>query len=79
MIASRRSISRSTSTVASKNAGLRRFDLMQLHTWEDSWLQDDRWYHKLSRSQVARLVSRDRHQPEPLGTVERRRGRARAG
>ncbi len=21
---------------------------MQLHTWEDSWLQDDRWYHKLS-------------------------------
>jgi aryl-alcohol dehydrogenase-like predicted oxidoreductase len=21
---------------------------MQLHTWEDQWLQDDRWYHKLS-------------------------------
>ena len=20
---------------------------MQLHTWEDSWLKDDRWYHKL--------------------------------
>ena len=31
-----------------KNAGLPSFDLMQLHTWEDSWLQDDRWYHKLS-------------------------------
>lgn len=31
-----------------RNAGLASFDLMQLHTWEDSWLQDDRWYHKLS-------------------------------
>ncbi len=31
-----------------KNAGLPSFDLMQFHTWEDSWLQDDRWYHKLS-------------------------------
>jgi aryl-alcohol dehydrogenase-like predicted oxidoreductase len=31
-----------------KNAGLASFDLMQLHTWEDSWLKDDRWYHKLS-------------------------------
>ncbi len=31
-----------------KNAGLPSFDLMQLHTWEDGWLQDDRWYHKLS-------------------------------
>jgi len=31
-----------------KNSGLLAFDLMQLHTWEDSWLTDDRWYHKLS-------------------------------
>ncbi len=31
-----------------KNSGLTSFDLMQLHTWEDGWLQDDRWYHKLS-------------------------------
>jgi len=30
-----------------KNSGLDSFDLMQLHTWEDQWLQDDRWYHKL--------------------------------
>lgn len=29
------------------NAGLDSFDLMQLHTWEDSWLDDDRWIHKL--------------------------------
>lgn len=31
-----------------ENADLRSFDLMQLHTWEDSWLQDDRWYVKMS-------------------------------
>src|SRR5215212_7573024 len=31
-----------------KNAGLPSFDLMQLHTWEDHWLQDDRWHRKLS-------------------------------
>lgn len=30
-----------------ENAGLDFFDLMQLHTWEDRWLTDDRWYHKL--------------------------------
>lgn len=31
-----------------KNAGLSSFDLMQFHTWEDSWLKDDRWFHKMS-------------------------------
>lgn len=31
-----------------QNSGLASFDLMQLHTWEDGWLRDDRWYHKLS-------------------------------
>lgn len=30
------------------NTGLTSIDLMQLHTWEDSWLRDDRWYHKLA-------------------------------
>lgn len=30
------------------NAGLDSFDLMQLHTWEDSWLQDDRWSAKMA-------------------------------
>jgi aryl-alcohol dehydrogenase-like predicted oxidoreductase len=35
-------------TASLENAGLPAFDLMQLHTWEDSWLNDDRWYHKLS-------------------------------
>lgn len=30
-----------------ENAGLDSFDLMQLHTWEDPWLEDDRWYRKM--------------------------------
>lgn len=31
-----------------KNAGLDSYDLMQLHTWEDSWLDDDRGIKKMS-------------------------------
>jgi aryl-alcohol dehydrogenase-like predicted oxidoreductase len=30
-----------------KNAGLDSFDLMQFHTWEDLWLEDDRWFKKM--------------------------------
>jgi aryl-alcohol dehydrogenase-like predicted oxidoreductase len=30
-----------------KNAGLDSFDLMQLHTWEDHWLEDDRGIKKM--------------------------------
>ncbi len=30
-----------------ENAGIPSFDLMQFHTWEDAWLQDDRWVHKM--------------------------------
>ncbi|HEX8474037.1 MAG TPA: aldo/keto reductase [Pyrinomonadaceae bacterium] len=30
-----------------KNSGLDSFDLMQFHTWEDSWLEDDRWTKKM--------------------------------
>ena len=29
------------------NAGLESFDLMQFHTWEDHWVNDDRWAKKL--------------------------------
>ena len=29
------------------HAGLDSFDLMQLHTWDDSWLEDRRWYKQL--------------------------------
>jgi len=31
-----------------KNAGLDSFDLMQFHTWEDSWLEDDRMIKKMN-------------------------------
>lgn len=31
-----------------ENAGLARYDLMQFHTWEDSWLQDQRWVNKVN-------------------------------
>lgn len=31
-----------------QNADLDSFDLMQFHTWEDLWLNDDRWLHKLT-------------------------------
>jgi aryl-alcohol dehydrogenase-like predicted oxidoreductase len=30
-----------------ENAGLERFDLVQLHTWQDDWMRDDRWFYKL--------------------------------
>ncbi|KPK02419.1 MAG: aldo/keto reductase [Anaerolineae bacterium SG8_19] len=29
------------------NAGIGSFDLIQFHTWEDSWVDDDRWAKKL--------------------------------
>ncbi|MEA3441610.1 MAG: aldo/keto reductase [Chloroflexota bacterium] len=32
-----------------QNAGLNSFDLMQFHTWEDNWLEDDRWVGKLDQ------------------------------
>ncbi len=30
-----------------ENLGLTSFDLIQFHTWEDSWLEDDRWVKKI--------------------------------
>lgn len=30
-----------------RNAGLGSFDLIQFHTWEDRWLEDDRWVKKM--------------------------------
>jgi aryl-alcohol dehydrogenase-like predicted oxidoreductase len=32
-----------------QNAGLDRFNLMQFHTWEDGWLEDDRWVGKMQK------------------------------
>ena len=31
-----------------ENAGLEDFDLIQFHTWEDRWLEDDRWVKKMA-------------------------------
>ena len=31
-----------------RHAGLESFDLMQLHTWDDSWLADESWYRQLA-------------------------------
>jgi len=31
-----------------QNAGLASYDLMQFHTWEDAWLEDDAWFAKTS-------------------------------
>jgi len=39
-----------------KNSGLDSFDLMQLHTWEDLWLEDDRWINKLSELKRKGLI-----------------------
>ncbi len=32
-----------------RNTGLESIDIMQLHTWEDAWLADDRWISELTR------------------------------
>lgn len=39
-----------------RNAGLESFDLIQFHTWEDSWLQDDRWARKMEELKRQGLV-----------------------
>lgn len=31
-----------------KNAGLEKFDLIQIHTWNDNWAEDDSWSNKLN-------------------------------
>jgi len=33
--------------ISLRNADLPAFDLMQLHVWEDHWLEDDRWIAKM--------------------------------
>jgi aryl-alcohol dehydrogenase-like predicted oxidoreductase len=39
-----------------ENAGLESFDLMQFHTWEDSWVGDDRWAKKMDELRRQRLI-----------------------
>ena len=35
-----------------KNMGLETIDMMQFHTWEDAWLEDDRWISELRRQKA---------------------------
>jgi aryl-alcohol dehydrogenase-like predicted oxidoreductase len=39
-----------------KNAGLESFDLVQFHTWEDAWLDDDRWAKQISELRSQELL-----------------------
>ncbi|MFC1481819.1 aldo/keto reductase [Candidatus Neomarinimicrobiota bacterium] len=38
------------------NSDLESFDLMQLHTWEDTWLNNDIWVKKLMELKAQRLI-----------------------
>ena len=40
-----------------ENLGLPSVDLIQFHTWEDSWVEDDRWVHKLDDLRAQGLVN----------------------
>ncbi len=40
-----------------KNAGLESLDLVLFHTWEDSWLDDDRWARKLDELRRAGSIN----------------------
>jgi len=40
-----------------ENAGLESFDLLQLHTWNDTWANDDRWAKKFSDLKSQGLIS----------------------
>ena len=39
-----------------ENLGVERIDLIQFHTWEDSWLEDDRWAQKMEQLRNQDLI-----------------------
>jgi aryl-alcohol dehydrogenase-like predicted oxidoreductase len=39
------------------NAGLECFDLVQFHTWEDEWLNDERWINKITELKSQGLLN----------------------
>ncbi len=39
-----------------ESAGVETWDLVQLHTWDDGWLRDDRWFYKLDDLRSQRLI-----------------------
>lgn len=55
-----------------ENLGLASFDLIQFHTWEDSWLEDNRWVKKiddLRRQGLFRAVGISINRWEPWNGV----------
>ena len=40
-----------------ENTGLQQFDLVQLHTWSDDWMRDDRWFYKLDDLRSQKLLN----------------------
>ena len=56
-----------------ENSGLDAFDLVQFHTWEDAWLQDDRWSQKvddLHRQGLFRAIGISINRWEPWNGIE---------
>ncbi len=56
-----------------QNAGLDSFDLVQFHTWEDAWLQDDRWalaLEQLKRQGLVRAAGISLNRWEPWNGVQ---------
>ena len=39
-----------------QNSNLDSFDLVQFHTWEDSWVDDDRWFKKMDELRSRGLI-----------------------
>lgn len=55
-----------------ENLGLESFDLIQFHTWEDAWVEDDRWIKKiedLRRQGLFRAVGISINRWEPWNGV----------
>lgn len=55
-----------------ENAGIEQYDLMQFHTWEDSWVDDDRWANTmddLKRQGLIRAVGISMNRWEPWNGV----------
>ena len=60
-----------------QNAGLESFDLIQFHTWEDAWVDDDRWVQKqeeLRRKDLIHAVGISINRWEPWNGVRAVRG-----
>ncbi len=56
-----------------ENAGIEQYDLMQFHTWEDSWVDDDRWANTmddLKRQGLIRAVGISMNRWEPWNGVK---------